>query len=87
MIEFGFMMAFVAMVVFAVSIGMGIYIMGEKGRSQKIGAAAGFLPIVGHFFLAFVPASDKNILEDAKNRKLISNEEFNEKTQMIDLKK
>lgn len=87
MVEFGIIMALVAMIILATSAGMGIYIMAEKGRSQKIGAIVGLIPFIGHFFLAFVPASDRNILKDAKERNLISKDEFNEKTQLIDLKK
>ena len=87
MVEFGFIMALVAIIVFATSAGMGIYIMAEKGRSQKVGAIVGLIPFIGHFFLAFVPASDRNVLQDAKERNLISKDEFIEKTQIIDLKK
>lgn len=87
MIEFGFIMAFVGLVVYAVSIAMAIYIMEEKGRSYKIGIAFAMVPIVGHFILTFIPATDVQLLKDAKERDLISNKEFIEKTQEIKLKK
>lgn len=87
MVEFGFMMAFVGMVVYAVSIAMAIYIMEEKGRSTKVAIAFAMVPFVGHFILALIPSTDKQLLIDAKDRHLISNEEFEEKTQSIEIKK
>ena len=78
---------FVSFVVMIASGAIGAYIMGEKGKSTKVGFLVGALiPIISLIGLAMVKSSDEIIAKEMYARDLMTLKDY-EKTVEVKLKK
>lgn len=87
MSNFVIFLVFLILLVELVSIAVAIYMANERGLKLWQGLLWGFLPIVGQLTIAFIPISDRNLVDEMYDRDLITKDDYDKTIEINNLDK
>lgn len=87
MSNFVIFLVFLVLLVELVSIAIAIYMAKEKGLDIWYGVVWGFIPLLGQLIVAFMPMSNRSLVDTLYDRDLITKEEYDKTVEINDLDK